>query len=1188
MKATLTDVQKAIEQLGRDHGDNDGGRSFSFASTRDDRDTDTDFDLSDLDGADDAEDVEGWHKGARMKLAEKARRAVEEAEKLEAMMGGLGANAERRSAPPIEVELSDESDDEVEREGFTTRSTAIQGIPEEDEDVETDGEPHLSRGKDTVTGTPAASITPPANEDNAAVSLTLSEKDETELGTATATRSSFRLSPSPQANPNVDSSPPTQSPEPNSSAANPSSTLLPAGVGVKAESPVPFPAPAAESTRSSTPLRGSTPLSRSLSPPVAATSPKSLPRAMSPPIVASNTNSKHTSVASVGSFRGLAQSTAIPAPAPEPMVPLPPVPVPAAIAPPVAVFAIQPVNSTSTMMAVASSPPAVSPPVLVVEEKKEKPHPSEWTLEDVVDWLKSKGFDQDVCDKFTEQEITGDVLLELDVNLLKTEIGIMAFGKRVRISNAITELRRPPSITYSDHHTGSGSMVMVEQTMHTPLSPQSQTHSRTQSQSQSHHSFPGSGAVLGHTYSQSISSSLGSPLAGINGFGHANGASGVGAGANGGAQVVNYGGVQSGVGGGVGQLVESPSSQGYVNVGKADMEGGAVGLGISESNGFLKPRPAQLSLSPSDGALNTSAAIAIQPQSIQEEAEERGHMSDGEIPPTSRMRRRLFGRSHDSASSSLRHSKDMSPMGSPIPEREKEKDKEREGSVSSKHGKSKRSVDGGKGSERLSIFGGTFGGSLKGRKPPPSANIEETHSEKTSTLFGLPRLHSSSVRKSSSGNRSATPTGSPGKATQEFMDLTSPKQERTKSVREGIRDSGVLRKRTVSSPSTNGTSPTAATGVSAASPAGLVKPGQSILEQIGDPDHVGWMRKRSDRYNSWKNRYFVLKGPHMYCLRSDSKSTKIKGYIHIVGYKVSVDENLDPGRYGFRIDHDNDRTHFFSSDEKAAVRDWMKAIMKATIDRDYTKPVVSSCNIPTIPLTVAQAMNPAPRPPSPTARAATQKALRRENPNQLSTRDAQILMGLSSNSNDAPLSATTDEYGQIEPVSPTSTVAAKLNALGPGSAGPAPPRPSREMRRTASMRSSAAYGNGEDALVEWANSHLPHHLRIQDPAGPLCSGLGLLRLAESIKGKPSSPPVLDSAFPLDPNDDKLDGLFRLFDFLLDNDVKMGSVSINDVRQAKRDKVLQLLKALKAWEDKRRAIAQSIGKGAVQAGGFVAF
>jgi hypothetical protein len=46
----------------------------------------------------------------------------------------------------------------------------------------------------------------------------------------------------------------------------------------------------------------------------------------------------------------------------------------------------------------------------------------------------------------SEQEITGDVLLELSVEVLKTEIGITQFGKRVRIANAITDLRRPPSI----------------------------------------------------------------------------------------------------------------------------------------------------------------------------------------------------------------------------------------------------------------------------------------------------------------------------------------------------------------------------------------------------------------------------------------------------------------------------------------------------------------------------------------------------------------------------------------------------------------------------------------------------------------------------------------------------------------------------------------------------------------------
>lgn len=117
--------------------------------------------------------------------------------------------------------------------------------------------------------------------------------------------------------------------------------------------------------------------------------------------------------------------------------------------------------------------------------------------------------------------------------------------------------------------------------------------------------------------------------------------------------------------------------------------------------------------------------------------------------------------------------------------------------------------------------------------------------------------------------------------------------------------------------------------------------------------------------------------------------------------------------------------------------------------------------------------------------------------------------------------------------------------------------------------------NVDASLIEWANSHLPDHMKITDPSGPLCNGLGLLRLAEDIKGQPSSPPVPDSAFPMGPNDDRLDGLFRLFDFLLDNDVKMGTVSINDIRNGNREKVAQLLNSLKAWEDKRRNIALSL-------------
>ena len=48
----------------------------------------------------------------------------------------------------------------------------------------------------------------------------------------------------------------------------------------------------------------------------------------------------------------------------------------------------------------------------------------------------------------------------------------------------------------------------------------------------------------------------------------------------------------------------------------------------------------------------------------------------------------------------------------------------------------------------------------------------------------------------------------------------------------------------------------------------------------------------------------------------------------------------------------------------------------------------------------------------------------------------------------------------------------------------------------------------------------------------------------------------------------------LFDFLLDNDVMIGNVLMNDVRRGKRDKIVQLLIALKAW-DERKTIEQSI-------------
>ncbi len=165
----------------------------------------------------------------------------------------------------------------------------------------------------------------------------------------------------------------------------------------------------------------------------------------------------------------------------------------------------------------------------------------------------------------------------------------------------------------------------------------------------------------------------------------------------------------------------------------------------------------------------------------------------------------------------------------------------------------------------------------------------------------------------------------------------------------------------------------------------------AALRQIGKPDKVGYLKKRGERYNTWKTRYFVLKGSHLYDLKSENED-RVKGHIDLKGHRIIVDENTNPGNYGFRLvgpGNDN-KPHFFSSSDQAQVRDWMKSLMKATIARDYSVPVTSSCNIPTIPLAEAQALQP--RPPSPAQREATQRATRRENVNQLTPRDASVLV----------------------------------------------------------------------------------------------------------------------------------------------------------------------------------------------------
>lgn len=119
---------------------------------------------------------------------------------------------------------------------------------------------------------------------------------------------------------------------------------------------------------------------------------------------------------------------------------------------------------------------------------------------------------------------------------------------------------------------------------------------------------------------------------------------------------------------------------------------------------------------------------------------------------------------------------------------------------------------------------------------------EDTLTEKASK-FILPKLHISTIHRSLSttSHRPANSNGAPPKS---LLNLNF-------NVTAGI----------------NANVPKSFHGVS-----GFFKQGVNIFDRIGEPDHTGWMRKRGNRINSWKRRYFILKGPHLYFLKSDNKS----------------------------------------------------------------------------------------------------------------------------------------------------------------------------------------------------------------------------------------------------------------------------------------------------------------------------
>lgn len=127
------------------------------------------------------------------------------------------------------------------------------------------------------------------------------------------------------------------------------------------------------------------------------------------------------------------------------------------------------------------------------------------------------------------------------------------------------------------------------------------------------------------------------------------------------------------------------------------------------------------------------------------------------------------------------------------------------------------------------------------------------------------------------------------------------------------------------------------------------------------PDMEGWLYKQGCKYKKWNKRWFVLKGPNLFYFKSP-KDVRMKGIINLRGYKVVPDETIQPGKYSFKAQHEEERTFYFYTDLDTSMKAWISSLMKATISRDFTAPVLSSSMIPTVSLDVARRMRP--RPPS--------------------------------------------------------------------------------------------------------------------------------------------------------------------------------------------------------------------------------
>ncbi|KNZ53671.1 uncharacterized protein VP01_316g11 [Puccinia sorghi] len=708
--------------------------------------------------------------------------------------------------------------------------------------------------------------------------------------------------------------------------------------------------------------------------------------------------------------------------------------------------------------------------------------PDQWTVNEVSEWAKAKGLDEFTVAKFIEHEITGDVLLELDVNALK-EIDLTAFGRRVKVIKAIEELKK--------------TMLVQKPNQPSPLSPLSDG--------------------IHHLASSSLGSSLQpSPL---------------------------------------------PNSR------KEFGTNHGVRLSVNakqDYSPYQKAYHASVDLPPGNKRTSSGAGVPLQTNFVIPDGSQTKHQrnqSKATIETKGRSRASSWAPVTDIPENDLTDIvQGPAELAEPIvlaapetnvdekPKKVKKKKlriqkapgiptsvKNRKDSFESPDACPLSPDSPGKSHEPPNTKSRTsFLGNLRGRKPPPKLNSQSPVNQTTST-------NQNAEGEGRPGSSSGLPPSINGRTARSLFHFGQEKVQG--QAQHQIQHLSPLAesKNAISSPLPFENKEPELPGAK--------NPGETrtALERIGTPDHMGWMRKKGEKYPTWKLRYFILKGPNLYYLKAENQ-IRIKGLIKLTGFKVLMDADVHPGRYGFRIIHDNGSTHLFSADDSKLLRDWMKAMMKATIDRDWVAPVISSCNIRTIPIREAQKMFPPPRPPSPQSRARVQKARMTANPDLLTDKDAAVLMSLQT--------LQQQNTPSTPPFSPVANHSSADTQLRPRRSvyRPSPEKLNKEF-------SDAEFSSTDKELLTWINVNIKHHSSLQasDFSGSIRNGLVLVRLIESLTSSDSG--LNDQDFmPLSTlndeaikqrgsvveRDEDFDIFFSIFDYLNSQKIPLAGYSLNDL------------------------------------------